>query len=123
MRGMKTQNNFAPQQASSPMSEHQKPQGDILAAFHSAFKNCRATRDAQKLTDSSVEFVEPIDHVYELELCHQYQARRKASIDVVKRCEIIEAALPESGFNSLSSISEHVGIHRNRARGHPQKQC
>ena len=98
------------------MSEHQKPQSDILSAFQSVIKNCRTARDAQKLTDSSVEFVEPIDHVYELERCHQYQARRKASIDVVKRCEIIEAALPESGFNSLCSISKHVGIHRNSVK-------
>ena len=98
------------------MSEHQKPQSDILAAFQSVIKNCLTARDAQKLTDSSVEFVEPIDHVYELERCHQYQARRKASIDVVKRCEIIEAALPESGFNSLSSISLHVGILRNSVK-------
>ena len=60
------------------MSEHQKPQSDILAAFQSVIKNCLTARDAQKLTDSSVEFVEPIDHVYELERCHQYQARRKA---------------------------------------------
>ena len=98
------------------MSEHQKPQSDILSAFQSVIKNCRTARDAQKLTDSSVEFVEPIDHVHELERCHQYQARRKASIDVVKRCEIIEAALPESGFNSLCSISKHVDIHRNSVK-------
>ena len=49
------------------MSEHQKPQSDILSAFQSVIKNCRTARDAQKLTDSSVEFVEPIDHVNELE--------------------------------------------------------